>query len=295
MATAVMALKSSPAIAKRLRAWTPYSSTVRARSVVSRQCQAKRSPSNTPSDVFVLPTSITSNMPVYPLKTFSIAQDFFYRVGRGDGAVLRPDLPARLGRARSVTLVAEQRAQFSRGRGGVVLRAREDAARADAADAGAVVELVVAERDYQRGDARAQALRRRADAALMDDRARARQHLAVGRVVERGDALGQRLRMILALADEQQRARPDGARRLDGLLIKVSRDVDGRRAEREDDGRLARVEKPEQLGVYAPRVARAVAPVVEGEARDAQLRRPVGLPRRDDRREEPEREPRRVL
>src|SRR5919202_179597 len=62
IATAVIDLKSRPASAKRLRACTPYSSIVRARSVVRRQCQARYSSSNTPSDVFVFPTSITSNI-----------------------------------------------------------------------------------------------------------------------------------------------------------------------------------------------------------------------------------------
>src|ERR671939_976056 len=103
MATAVMDLKSSPAKAKRLRAWTPDSSTVRARSVVRRQCHASRSPSKTPSDVFVFPTSITSNM-------FSPSQNLFQRVGRGGGAVLGPNLFSDFRGARSVTLIREERA-----------------------------------------------------------------------------------------------------------------------------------------------------------------------------------------
>src|SRR5947209_17139845 len=80
MAMALMALKSSPANAKRFRACTPYASVVRAFSVVRRQCQASRSPSNTPSEVFVFPTSITSNMRLSP-------QHFFERVRGGCRAV----------------------------------------------------------------------------------------------------------------------------------------------------------------------------------------------------------------
>src|ERR1044071_8871441 len=99
-----MALKSSPAKAKRLRAWTPYSSTVRARSVVRRQCHARRSPSNTPKDVFVLPTSITNSIP------FLSSQDFFDCVCRGGGAVLGTYLSPHLRGARSVTRFGKQRA-----------------------------------------------------------------------------------------------------------------------------------------------------------------------------------------
>src|SRR5215207_7215748 len=99
-----MALKSSPANANRLRACTPYSSTVRARSVVRRQCHARRSPSNTPSEVFVFPTSITSS--ISPLSS----QHFFDCVGRGGRAVLGPDLLSHFRGARSVTLIREQRA-----------------------------------------------------------------------------------------------------------------------------------------------------------------------------------------
>src|SRR5437660_5563417 len=55
-------LKSSSASEKRFRACTPHSSTVRERAVVRRQCAASVSPSKTPSDVLVLPMSITSNI-----------------------------------------------------------------------------------------------------------------------------------------------------------------------------------------------------------------------------------------
>src|SRR5438874_642144 len=55
-------LKSSSASEKRFLACTPHSSTVRERAVVSRQCAASVSPSKTPSDVLVLPMSITSSI-----------------------------------------------------------------------------------------------------------------------------------------------------------------------------------------------------------------------------------------
>src|ERR1700749_3800714 len=95
---------------------------------------------------------------------------FFNPVSGGHSAVLRANLSAGLRGARSITLIRQHRAQFSRGRGRVVLRARECAARARPRDARAVVELVVAERDYERRDARAQALRGRPYPALMHDR-----------------------------------------------------------------------------------------------------------------------------
>src|SRR5919205_909718 len=202
-----MALKSSPANANRLRACTPYSSTVRARSVVSRQCQANLSPSNTPKEVFVFPTSTTSSISPLP------SQHLFDCVGRGRRAVLRAYLFAHLRGARSVTLFREERAQFFRGRGGVVPGARQHAARADARDARAVVELVVAEGDDEGRYPCAQPLGGCADAALVDDGAGARQQLAVGRVVEGGGPLGEFSGAVPGLAREEQGARPGRARR----------------------------------------------------------------------------------
>src|SRR5437588_5988201 len=62
IAIALIDLKSSAASAKRLRVCTPHSSTVRARAVVRRQCATRFSPSNTPSEVLVLPMSITKSI-----------------------------------------------------------------------------------------------------------------------------------------------------------------------------------------------------------------------------------------
>ena len=54
---------SRPEPENRLRTRMPYSSAVCSRRVVSRQCTSSCGPSNTPSTVFVLPTSIVRSMP----------------------------------------------------------------------------------------------------------------------------------------------------------------------------------------------------------------------------------------
>src|ERR1051326_2445606 len=196
MAIAPMALKSSPATANRLRASSPYSSPVRARSVVRRQCQASRSPSNTPSDVFVFPTSITRSIS-------SSSQNFFNRIRSRRRAVLRAHLSSDFSRARSITRVAEQRAKFTRRRLRVVLRAREHSTRARACDELGVVVLVEGVRDDDGGTARTQRLTRRPDAARMHDTKCARQKLSEGRVLEGRHPLGQALSRTVALvADE---------------------------------------------------------------------------------------------
>jgi hypothetical protein len=154
----------------------------------------------------------------------------------------------------------------------------------------------VAEGDDQLGDAGPQGLARRADAALVDDRAGAREHFRIRRVVEGRHARGQSLgRAVPGLADEEQGARAERPGRPHGVAVKVARRVDRRRAEREDDGRLAGAEEFEECGIGAGPVARAVAPVVEGEARDERVRRPVGLRFGQHLREEGEDERRRVL
>src|SRR5215831_5407621 len=62
MITPVMSFRSIPASANRLRVSTPYSSTVCSRAVVNRQLAISSSPRNTPSTVFVFPTSIVSSI-----------------------------------------------------------------------------------------------------------------------------------------------------------------------------------------------------------------------------------------
>src|SRR4051812_47886846 len=100
----------------------------------------------------------------------------------------------------------------------------------------------------------------------MDDGTRARKKLAVGRVVEGRGPLGQVGGAVALLADEEQGAYARRARRLQRFPVEPFGDVDGRRAEREDDGRLALFEKLQERRVELFSVARAVAPVVEGEA-----------------------------
>src|SRR6266702_318379 len=53
---------SMPASDRSVRAWMPYSSTVRSRTVVRRQCAMRRVVSYTPRTVLVFPTSITRSM-----------------------------------------------------------------------------------------------------------------------------------------------------------------------------------------------------------------------------------------
>src|SRR6266849_2699123 len=62
MITPPIAAPSRPASVNRLRVSTPYSSTVCCRAVVSRQLAINSSPRNTPSTVFVLPTSMVSSI-----------------------------------------------------------------------------------------------------------------------------------------------------------------------------------------------------------------------------------------
>src|SRR5580704_17700558 len=62
MITPPIAETSSPAIVKRLRVRTPYSSTVWTRAVVRRQFAISSSSRQTPRTVFVLPTSTVSSI-----------------------------------------------------------------------------------------------------------------------------------------------------------------------------------------------------------------------------------------
>src|ERR1043166_799340 len=62
IAIASIDLKSSPARENKFRACTPHSSAARERAVGRPQCTNNFSPSNTPSEVFVLPMSITSSI-----------------------------------------------------------------------------------------------------------------------------------------------------------------------------------------------------------------------------------------
>src|SRR3954465_15532970 len=89
-AIALIDLKSSAARAKRFRACRPHSSTVRERAVVSRQCAESFSPSKTPSEVFVLPISMTSS--IQSLLVFRTLQNAFDFVSSYQGALLLANL-----------------------------------------------------------------------------------------------------------------------------------------------------------------------------------------------------------
>src|SRR5579872_799700 len=79
MITPPIAETSSPAIVKRLRVRTPYSSTVWTRAVVRRQFAISSSSRKTPRTVFVLPTSTVSSIRSLP-PGYQIVICFRYRV-----------------------------------------------------------------------------------------------------------------------------------------------------------------------------------------------------------------------
>src|SRR5687768_12223604 len=121
IAMASMALKSTPASSNRFRACTPYSSTVLARAVVRRQWATSSVPSKTPSEVFVFPASITSNIVSVP-RLARGPQHFFNRVGGRSSAILALDYLSNLCRAGGVLRVFQQVPQFSGRAGGIVTR-----------------------------------------------------------------------------------------------------------------------------------------------------------------------------
>src|SRR5688572_12694339 len=120
MAIASIALKSTPASSNRLRAWTPYSSTVRARAVVKRQWATSSVPSKTPSEVFVFPASITSSIVSIP--RLPAPQHFLNRVGCRRSAILALDFLSHLRRVIGVVGVFQQVPQFFGRAGGIVTR-----------------------------------------------------------------------------------------------------------------------------------------------------------------------------
>ena len=153
----------------------------------------------------------------------------------------------------------------------------------------------MAEGDDELRAAGAQRLSRGADAAVVDDRRRAREDFAEGRVVEGRGPRRQFGRAVARVADEEQRAAAERAAGRERVAVEVLRRPEGRRAEREDDRRRASVEEGEEFGRGLAGVAGEVAPVVEAEARDVRVRRPVGLRLAEQAREEREDERRRVL
>src|SRR5438876_64995 len=66
---------SMPASDRSVRACMPYSSTVRSRTVVRRQCAMRRVVSYTPRTVLVFPTSITRSMGSPPMASCSVRID----------------------------------------------------------------------------------------------------------------------------------------------------------------------------------------------------------------------------
>src|SRR5438067_2237884 len=136
IAIASIDLKSRPANAKRLRVCTPHSSPVRSRAVVSRHFATRFSPSNTPSEVLVLPMSITRSMN-RPIQSDDLILTFFFTspgvhawVCGTASLILEPhlwafaDLP-RHERARSQSLLKEARGHIAFSSPGVNAWARE--------------------------------------------------------------------------------------------------------------------------------------------------------------------------
>jgi hypothetical protein len=111
-----------------------------------------------------------------------------------------------------------------------------------------VVGLIVAERHDDHRPARAQSLRRRADAAVMHDGRGARKQLGMRRVIHGDDAIRQRCRQFARLGpDEQHRTPAERVRGLGRRAIEARADPHARAAEREHDRRRAAVEEPTQL------------------------------------------------
>src|SRR5260370_5884640 len=115
IAIASIDLKSRSVSAKRLRACTPHSSTVRARAVVRRRCARGFAPSNGASEVLVLPMWMTKSRsgPIrFDDSTFSTSPGVHAWVHGTASVILEPhlwgfdDLPRRE-RARSQSLLKE--------------------------------------------------------------------------------------------------------------------------------------------------------------------------------------------
>src|SRR5436190_1388284 len=101
---------SIPASARSVRAWMPYSSTVRSRTVVSRQCATRRAVSNTPRTVLVFPTSITRSMVSPPPPSCSIHTTARGPLARASGPQRLDDLSERNAHRATVRQLQEQRA-----------------------------------------------------------------------------------------------------------------------------------------------------------------------------------------
>src|SRR5450432_891127 len=109
-----MVLKSISASANRLRACTPYSSMVRLRAVVSRQCATNSAPRYTPSEVFVLPASMTRSISEFftLYRSAFDTQNLLKQIAGSDGAVLASELLCYFSGPRCIIGSSEQDVEF---------------------------------------------------------------------------------------------------------------------------------------------------------------------------------------
>src|SRR5258708_33106751 len=180
MAIALMVLKSSPASSNKLRACTPYSSTVRLRAVVKRQCATSSAPAKTPSEVFVFPTSITRSINEFLRSRggWSIMTGkycFNQIAGHGRTVLLAYHLAHRACVACIVRL-AQQNVEFPGHACRAVFGPRQSAAAPEPRCVRRVVGLIESERHNQRGNSGAQSLCSGADTAMKDHHAPPSRH-----------------------------------------------------------------------------------------------------------------------
>src|SRR6266581_1872986 len=99
---------SMPASDRSVRAWMPYSSTVRSRPVVRRQCAMRRVVSYTARTVLVFPTSITRSMESPPTASCSVPTAARSRPAGASGPQRLDDLAERDAHRATVRQLQEQ-------------------------------------------------------------------------------------------------------------------------------------------------------------------------------------------
>src|SRR5262249_55605067 len=141
IAIASIVLKSKSASANKLRTCTPHSSPVRARAVVRRQSAINFSSSNTPSDVFVFPTSITSS--ILNLFSRNHPQELFNFIGGRACASFLANQVANFGGAFRITWVIDQSSQFTSRRLSIVTRPRQYSAATQSHNSCCIIKLIM--------------------------------------------------------------------------------------------------------------------------------------------------------
>jgi hypothetical protein len=137
-----------------------------------------------------------------------------------------------------------------------------------------IVKLVVCVGHDQHGTTGSHRLGRRPDAALVDDGSGPWEKLRKRCVSKRLDTLGKRSWSVTSVfADEQDGPAPQPFGGCDTVFVERACINHRRRAEREDQRRRAGIEEANQLRGHSG----FAVPVIEREAGDNGLARPVGL------------------